>query len=357
MEIPLGQRLRQLGGPVLLTGHTGFKGTWMTLLLEHLRVPVVGYALSPERDSLFARANRGGLISEVFADIRDYSKLESWIDCQKPSVIIHMAAQPIVLKSYENPHQTFEINVMGTANVLDIAFKKSYIKTLIIVTSDKVYRNDDSGKAFIETDPLQGKDPYSASKVGTESVISAWQQIASINGGPRVVSVRSGNVIGGGDLSENRLIPDLIRGSIKNESVYLRNPDSTRPWQHVLDPLKGYLMAAEESLSNPQLRCLNFGPLEVSLSVRKIAEIAKVYFPNVKIEFGESVPFNSHESLFLNLDSSLSRREIEWQPNLSQSAAIESTFEWWKNLLNLKSTAQDLCDAEIDLYLKSDVGS
>jgi CDP-glucose 4,6-dehydratase len=329
----------------------------MTFLLEHLNVPVVGYALSPESDSLFVRGKRDGLIPEVFADIRDYSKLEFWIDLHKPAVIIHMAAQPIVLKSYVNPHETFDINVMGTANVLDIAFKRDFIKTVIVVTTDKVYRNDNSGKAFIETDPLQGKDPYSASKVGTESVISAWQQIALISGGPQVISVRSGNVIGGGDFSENRLIPDLIRGVIKNESVSLRNPESTRPWQHVLDPLRGYLMAAEESLSNVELKNLNFGPIELSISVREVAEIAKAYFPKLDIEFGETAVFNAKESLFLNLDSSLSFKEIKWKPTFSQDFAINSTFEWWRKLLDMNSTAQELCKVEIEFYLESDFDS
>jgi CDP-glucose 4,6-dehydratase len=297
------------------------------------------------------------LIPEVFADIRDYSKLESWIDLHKPAVIFHMAAQPIVLKSYVNPHETFDINVMGTANLLDIAFKRDFIKTVIVVTSDKVYRNDNSGKAFIEMDPLEGKDPYSASKVGAESVVSAWQQITLVSDGPQVISVRSGNVIGGGDFSDNRLIPDLIRGVIKKEPVPLRNPESTRPWQHVLDPLKGYLMTAEESLSNLKLKSLNFGPVEVSVSVREVAEIAKSYFPNLDIEFVETVASNAKESLFLNLDSSLSLKEINWQPTFSQDFALNLTFEWWKKLLDNDSTAQELCEAEIGLYLKADINN
>ena len=219
MNYQLGQRLRDLPGPVLLTGHTGFKGTWMTFLLEHLDVPVVGYSLPAEKDSLYDRAERVGVIPEKFGDILNYELLEQFIDKHNPSTIIHMAAQPLVLKSYENPRATFDVNVMGTANVLDIAFKKDFIEAIVIVTTDKVYKNDDSGRAFIETDPLGGKDPYSASKVGTEAVVAAWQQIAKISGGPQVYSARAGNVIGGGDFAESRLIPDIIRGLVRGATL------------------------------------------------------------------------------------------------------------------------------------------
>jgi CDP-glucose 4,6-dehydratase len=262
MDYPLGQRLRELPGPLLLTGHTGFKGTWMTFLLEHLNVPVVGYSLHAEEDSLFDRAERTAAIPEVFADIRDYETLEKFIDLHKPSIIIHMAAQPLVLKSYENPRETFDVNVMGTVNVLDIAIKKNFVKAIIVVTTDKVYRNDNSGRAFVETDPLEGKDPYSASKVGAEAVVSAYQQVSKVDGGPSVVSVRAGNVIGGGDYAVNRLLPDLIRGYLNSKIVQIRNPESTRPWQHVLDPLLGYLLALESAITVKTFDSFNFGPDE-----------------------------------------------------------------------------------------------
>ena len=183
MHYPLGKRLRELPGPSLLTGHTGFKGTWMTFLLEDLNIPVVGFSLPAEKDSLYDRAEREGVIPEVYADIRDYEALERFMDIHKPSTIIHMAAEPLVLKSYESPRETFDVNVMGTVNVLDIAFKKEFVKAIVVVTTDKVYRNDNSGRAFIETDSLEGKDPYSASKVGTEAVVAAWQQISKVSGG------------------------------------------------------------------------------------------------------------------------------------------------------------------------------
>jgi CDP-glucose 4,6-dehydratase len=154
MDYSLGQRLRELPGPLLLTGHTGFKGTWMTFLLEHLNVPMIGYSLPAEKDSLYDRAERTGTIPEALADIRDYKALEQFIELHKPSTIIHMAAQPLVLKSYESPRETFDVNVLGTVNVLDIAFQKDFVKAIIVVTTDKVYRNDNSGRAFVESDPL-----------------------------------------------------------------------------------------------------------------------------------------------------------------------------------------------------------
>jgi CDP-glucose 4,6-dehydratase len=352
MDYPLGHRLRELPGPLLLTGHTGFKGTWMTFLLEHLRVPVVGYSLLAEKDSLFDRAERTGAIPEVFADIRDYETLEKFIDDHKPSTIIHMAAQPLVLKSYESPRETFDVNVMGTVNVLDIAFKKEFVKAIIVVTTDKVYRNDNSGRAFVETDPLEGKDPYSASKVGTEAAVAAWQQIAKVSGGPRVVSVRAGNVIGGGDFAENRIIPDLIRGVMTGKPVEIRNPDSTRPWQHVLDPCAGYLMALEDSLINDGPSHLNFGPTDKSLTVSEVAEIAKRIFPSMQLILQEAQSNEAKESMSLDLNSEKSLEYLKWSPSFDQNQAIESTFIWWHTTINNAAVINELCIQDVKRILE-----
>jgi CDP-glucose 4,6-dehydratase len=346
MDYPLGHRLRELPGPLLLTGHTGFKGAWMTFLLEHINVSVVGYSLPAEKDSLYERAERTGTIPEVFADIRDYEALESFIELHKPSTIIHMAAQPLVLKSYESPRETFNVNVMGTVNVLDIAFKKDFVKAIIVVTTDKVYRNDNSGRAFIESDPLGGKDPYSASKTGTESVVAAWQQIAKVSGGPRVVSVRAGNVIGGGDFAENRIIPDLIKSAISGQPIEIRNPSSTRPWQHVLDPLLGYLSALEFSLSNPNPSHFNFGPIEKSVQVSQIVQTARNFFPNIETRFSHQNDV-AYESRSLELDSSLSSLHLNWFPVFDQQKSIDMTFEWWKKAIETKTSASDLCRDDI----------
>jgi CDP-glucose 4,6-dehydratase len=351
MEYPLGQCLGELPGPLLLTGHTGFKGTWMTFLLEHLEVPVVGYSLAPEKDSLFDRAERLGSIPESFADIRDYKTLEQTIDLYKPTTIIHMAAQPLVLKSYESPRDTFDVNVMGTVNLLDIAFKRDFVKAIIIVTTDKVYRNDDSGRSFIETDPLEGKDPYSASKVGTEAVVAAWQQIGKVSEGPKVISVRAGNVIGGGDFAIDRIIPDLIRGAMSGKPVEIRNPGSTRPWQHVLDPCIGYLMTLEAALNGLDVKSLNFGPKESRYPVQKIVEIAEKVFPELRVSFKTNTD-RTQEAILLDLDSQQSQKILGWVPIFEQMYAVEKTFNWWLSFFEGTYSPEFLCQNDIREYFK-----
>lgn len=355
MQNPLGQGLRELSGPLLLTGHTGFKGTWMTFLLEHLNVPVVGYSLPAEKDSLYDRAERTGAIPEAFADIRNYQALEQFIDLHKPSTIIHMAAQPLVLKSYENPRETFEVNVMGTVNLLEIAFNKDFVKAVIVVTTDKVYRNDNSGRAFVETDPLEGKDPYSASKVGTEAVVSAWQQIAEVSGGPKVVSVRAGNVIGGGDFAEDRIIPDLIRGVMSGDPVLIRNPMSIRPWQHVLDPLWGYLLVLMASTNGKDIKNINFALNQRNLTVGEVVEIAMKEWGEIKAEYGNSSVdenITQSESTNLELNAVVAQKELKWHPHFNQVEAIVSTLKWWRSALAGGVRAQKLVELEVIEFLK-----
>jgi CDP-glucose 4,6-dehydratase len=354
MKNPLGQRLRELPGPVLLTGHTGFKGTWMTFLLEHLDIPVVGYSLHPAKDSLFDRAEREGFIPEAFADIRDCEALEKFIDLHHPSAIIHMAAQPLVLKSYENPRETFDVNVMGSVNLFDIAFKKDFIKSIIVVTTDKVYRNDDSGRAFIETDPLEGKDPYSASKVGTEAVVAAWQQIAKLSDGPKVVSVRAGNVIGGGDFAESRLIPDLVRSYSTGIPFKVRNPESTRPWQFVLEPLVGYLLFLEKMLSgNCEDVTLNFGPIESPIRVKQVIKFITEMLETIHVEPLQRIAkLDSAESKKLSLNPSRALEALSWGPKLSQLDSVEWTIDWWKQyfLHPEPENVRNLCKQQTENY-------
>ena len=351
MEKTLGQALRESRGPMLLTGHTGFKGTWMTLLLAYLKVPVVGYSLAPEKDSLFERSNRVGAIPEVFADIRDYDVLEKFIDDMRPSTIIHMAAQPLVLKSYEQPLDTFDINVMGTAKLLDIASKKKFVKAIAIITTDKVYKNDNSSRAFTEEDCLEGKDPYSASKVGAESVVSAWQQISKISGGPAILSARAGNVIGGGDFAQDRLIPDLIRSLPSGNLTEIRNPEYTRPWQHVLDPLVGYLMAVESLLKGRLIESINFGPDDESISVRNLVIAATSTFPELKtsISFSEATRILK-ESEKLQLNSNLAKELLNWSPRWTSHEAIQLSFRWWKEVIELNANPIALCKRDIENY-------
>lgn len=349
------RHLRGLQGPVLLTGHTGFKGVWMTYLLREMGIQVVGYSLQPHKDSLFERTNRSGAIPELFADIRDFEELDRFIDKVRPSAVIHMAAQPLVLESYKSPRETFEVNVMGTVNLLSSAFQKDYINAVLVVTTDKVYRNNNSGQSFIETDPLEGKDPYSSSKVGTESAVSAWQQISKVIGGPKVISVRAGNVIGGGDLAANRIIPDLIRGYMGKTQVVVRNPKSSRPWQHVLDPLYGYILALESALGAGEIERVNFGPTSKSLPVTEVVNMAEVILGiRTVIEMGTQgeMPKTQSESISLDLDSSYAQRILSWSPCWNQKSAIQATFEWWEKVLSNYCSAEEAIMQDISLMAK-----
>ena len=351
MDLKLGEQLRALPGPVLITGHTGFKGTWLTFLLEHLGVATVGYSLAPEKDSLYDRAKLTGNIPEIYADIREAETFRKFLATHKPSSIIHMAAQPLVLQSYKTPRETFDVNIMGTVNVLNEAFAAEFVQAVVVVTTDKVYRNDNSGRAFVETDPLEGKDPYSASKVGAEAAISAWQQIQKVSGGPKVVSVRAGNVIGGGDWAENRLIPDLVRGFISGEPIEIRNPESTRPWQHALEPLVGYLMTLEYVLEGGVISSINFAPDGESLSVREVVSIAKSSWrTETRVEIMNDFEKSKLESTYLKLNSEFSRKLFPQLPSIEQTSAINKTIKWWVNVHVQGYSPQQECLREIDSY-------
>ena len=343
----VGDELKRLKGPIFITGHTGFKGSWLSLLLNHLGIEHFGYSLEAEEGSLYKRANLERVSSGVVGDIRDLENLSKVIKDVRPSAIIHLAAQPLVLKSYQDPLETFQTNCMGTANVLKAAFETPSVEIVLVITTDKVYRNDNSGRRFVESDPLEGKDPYSASKVAAEAVCAAWQQITKISGGPKVLVARAGNVIGGGDFAKDRLIPDVIRAVSLGNPIKIRNPLATRPWQHVLDPLIGYLKYVEYALleANPE-PSFNFSPSEPSLPVSRVLELAKKQFKNnLKIEYLDN---NLElESLVLDLDPSLANKVLGWKPNWSQQESIEKTLQWWIKLLRMETSAKTLCMAEI----------
>lgn len=320
-------------GPVLVTGHTGFKGTWLTLLLEKLGLEVSGYSLPPLHDSMYSRLSLSGRIPEQFGDIRDTESFSNFIKIHQPRTVIHLAAQALVLKSYEAPIETFDVNVMGTAKVISESMESTSIRNVGVATTDKVYDNQETGRAFVETDPLFGKDPYSASKVGTEAVVAAWQLITNKQNAVKICSLRAGNVIGGGDFAENRLFPDLIRSHINQSELIVRNPESTRPWQHVLDPLFGYLLAISNMQQTNNQLSFNFGPRDSSLNVRKALEIAKENWP-----FELSFNFISNqgaklEAKDLHLNSDRANSVLNWEPKWNQSEAIAKTMDWWSSVL------------------------
>lgn len=340
--------LKSLKRPILITGHTGFKGTWLTLLLESHGLEVSGISLSPEPESLYQRLNRKGQIREHFLDIRDFHTLEKTVVSINPSVVFHLAAQPLVLQSYFDPLGTFETNVMGTANLLQSISGLKERTYVVAVTTDKVYENTESVRKYRESDKLQGKDPYSASKVGTESVVTAWDNMWRQDSSHRICSARAGNVIGGGDFSKDRLVPDIIR-AIKNKTdLMVRNPKSTRPWQHVLDPLLGYISAVDALTRNVDLKHVNFGPTEDSLSVEKLIQFAKE-------ELGEQLSFTDRsnnpqeklESGVLDLDSTLANSILGWKPKWNQEEAIRRTFFWWTEVLSKRLSPFDACNNDI----------
>jgi CDP-glucose 4,6-dehydratase len=341
--------LKELSGPILITGHTGFKGTWLTLMLETLGISTCGYSLPPEDQSLYCSSNRKGLINETFSDIRDFESINNFIKKTKPSLIIHLAAQPLVIDSYKNPKSTFETNVLGTVNILESSFNSESVKGVLVATTDKVYKNIKSSKKYIETDQLEGSDPYSSSKVAAEAAVSAWQKIRSISSGPLVLTARAGNVIGGGDFSKNRLVPDLINGFSNNKNVTIRNSSSTRPWQHVIDPLYGYLKYLEAGLVGGAEKALNFGPIEKSMSVREVVEIAqKAWGPKTNVKFENSNL--QAESDFLDIDPSLAMSTLNWVPRWTQEEAVIFTINWWKKVLFEKIDPLEVCLSDIERY-------
>jgi len=314
-------------------------------------VPIIGFSLPPEDDSLYIRASRQGKITEEFSDIRSYIDLKNFIELHKPSVIVHMAAQPLVLKSYESPIETFDVNVMGTANILDIASKSKSVQIVIVVTTDKVYKNENLGNRFKEHDSLFGKDPYSASKVGTEAVVAAWQQISEVINGPKIVSVRAGNVIGGGDLARDRLLPDIIRSHLTGEPLLVRNKNHTRPWLHVLDPLIGYIKVIDSLLADNTIKSVNFGPIEKSLSVAKVIEISSSLI-DFKFKYPDkNTESRNLESKTLELDTAYANKVLNWYPKFNQVDAIEQTINWWNKVLSKNVSPESACKDDIISYL------
>jgi CDP-glucose 4,6-dehydratase len=352
MEKSVGALLKNLEGPVLVTGHTGFKGTWLIRYLKILGIEAVGYSLPPKADSLYSKSNLFGKTTEQFGDIRRLDDFAQFVQRTKPGVILHLAAQALVSDSYLDPIGTFETNVMGTANVLQVGKSTPGLKAIGVVTTDKVYRNHNDKNRFKEDDPIFGSDPYSASKAACENVVQAWKHIATENHDFPISSLRAGNVIGGGDLSPSRLIPDLVRGHSTQTEVVIRNIQSTRPWQHVLDPLTGYLLAVEHSIREETHQTFNFGPDEPSLSVGEVIDIFQQEWRDLQIVHSPVTSFQ-YESNFLDLNSDLAKNNLGWRPAYKQKTAIHQTINWWDDYFNKRSNACEIVDEQIKEYLKN----
>jgi len=339
------------GKRVFLTGHTGFKGSWLSLWLSSLGVEVKGYALTPPTTpSLFNEAKVDSLIDSQIGDIRDQDVLHDSMTTFNPDVLIHMAAQPLVRYSYDAPIETYEVNVIGTAKVLEVARSCINLKAIVNVTTDKCYENDGRSQGYKENDPMGGYDPYSSSKGCAELVASAYRRSFLQDQGIGVASVRAGNVIGGGDWADDRLIPDILRSFERNEAVVIRNPKATRPWQHVLEPLSGYLMLAQEMYNNHKeySEGWNFGPNQQDVKqVDWILDRMTSNWLNSSWELDKES--NPHEAGFLKLDIAKAESRLGWKPLWKLDHTLEKIINWhnaWIDNKDMKS----ICLAEIKEY-------
>jgi CDP-glucose 4,6-dehydratase len=320
------------GKRVLITGHTGFKGAWLTRWLARLGSDVLGLSLSPSTDPSLHTMLATPLAGEYILDLSDAEATRRAIHDARADIVLHLAAQSLVPESYRDPVTTFRTNVMGTVHLLDAlrsAAAQATAKAVIVVTTDKVYANDETGRSFDETDRLGGDDPYSASKAAVEIIVNSWKRSFMFDG-PPLGTVRAGNVIGGGDWAPHRLIPDIVRAARSGEPLNIRRPDATRPWQHVLDPLHGYLLYAQALASGEMLpSSLNFAPADAkSLTVREIADSLTQAFG---IRGWQYVPApETKEKDALALDASLAFRALGWEPNFSNIEAIANTVAWYK---------------------------
>jgi CDP-glucose 4,6-dehydratase len=326
------------GKKVFLTGHTGFKGSWMLLVLKKLGADVKGYSLKPSySNSLFSYIEKEYQLNSIIDDIRNKEKLKKEILDFNPDFIFHLAAQPLVRKSYQIPTETFEVNVIGTANILESILELENRCSAVLITTDKVYENNENNQLFKESDRLGGYDPYSASKACAELVVSSYRNsFFSLENFPAhkksIATARAGNVIGGGDWSEDRIIPDTMRAINKNGVISLRNPKSVRPWQHVIEPVIGYLILAAKLHNEPAKfsTAYNFGPVPNDhLTVQELVEFAISSFG--KGSWNDVSDINQlHEAIFLKLDISKAMLDIQWKPKLNAKEAINWTIEWYK---------------------------
>jgi CDP-glucose 4,6-dehydratase len=340
---------------VVLTGHTGFKGSWLALWLQSMRAHVHGYALAPSTlPNLFTLANvLDGMASHTIADIRDTQKIHDLFNKVKPEIVFHMAAQPLVRSSYAEPVETYAVNVMGTVNLLEAVRHSPSVKAVVNITTDKCYENKEWAWGYRENEPMGGHDPYSNSKGCAELVTSAYRQsyFSSSNSVNKVASARAGNVIGGGDWSKDRLIPDITKALNANKDIVIRNPKAVRPWQHVIEPLFGYLELGLKLNFDPikYAEAYNFGPnINDALSVEEMA-VKSIKCWGSGIFNVEVSNHNPHEAGLLKLDITKATNELNWKPVLDAQTAVERTINWYKNFYNNKS-ALELMESDIKYY-------
>jgi CDP-glucose 4,6-dehydratase len=341
------------GKRVFLTGHTGFKGSWMSLWLHSMGAVVKGFSLEPNTNpSLYSILSLDALIESEIGDIRDLSILKESLVSFKPEILIHMAAQPLVRHSYKEPLETYSTNVMGTAHVLEAIRFCHTVRGVVVVTTDKVYENKEWPWGYRENEPLGGYDPYSSSKACAELVTAAYKQsFFSTPNAPSVATARAGNVIGGGDWSQDRLIPDAIKAFEENQPLVIRNPSATRPWQHVLEPLSGYLMLAESLFKEGSkfAQSWNFGPDDKDCKTVKwmLDDLVKIWGNDASWVLDQST--QPHEANYLKLDCSKAKHELNWYPRWEVSSVLEMIVDWNKGFRS-GAGMKNVCLQEIKKY-------
>jgi len=346
------------GKRVLVTGHTGFKGSWLSIWLHELGAEVVGVAKDPitEKDNYVLSGIGAKIKADLRADIRDGQRMKEIFQKYQPEIVFHLAAQPLVRSSYEIPVETYETNVMGTINILEAIRVTNSVKAGIMITTDKCYENKEQIWGYRENEPMGGYDPYSSSKGAVEIAIASWRR-SFFNPeqyekhGKSIASVRAGNVIGGGDWALDRIIPDCIRALESNKPIEIRNPQAIRPWQHVLEPLSGYMLLASKIYAEPTNYCesWNFGPKVESITT--VWDMATKVVANYgKGEIRELVtPGALHEAKLLMLDISKATFQLGWEPRMSISQTVKLTVDWYKNYK--ESSAYTICIGQIKEYL------
>ena len=336
---------------VFVTGHTGFKGAWLALWLRQMGASVTGYALAPELNSLGATASISQHVASVVGDVCDADSLQKALAQADPEIVFHLAAQPLVRRSYTEPLLTVQTNVIGTMNLLEASRKTASVRSVIVVTTDKCYDNVETDTPYCEKDALGGADPYSASKACAELLTAAWRRSFCAGQGIGVATVRAGNVIGGGDHAADRLVPDCVRAFSTGDQVNLRKPAATRPWQHVLEPLRGYLLLAEALQSDPQRfgTAWNFGPSldDVQPVSRVVMLLAEAWGDGASYSLAHGD--HPHEAGLLAVDATKARVELGWRPYLDLPTALRWTVEWYRSHLG-GTSAMTLIEAEIARY-------
>ena len=339
------------GKRVLLTGHTGFKGAWLHFWLKQLGAHVHGLSLAPNTSpSLYDLLANDGHHPKGIADIRDRLAVQAVVQQAEPEIVFHLAAQPLVRAGYREPLETFETNVQGTVNLLDALRGVPDLRAVVVVTTDKVYENPEGGAAFTEADPLGGHDPYSGSKAAADIVTASYRRSYFLPRSVGLASARAGNVIGGGDWAADRLIPDAVRALTSGETLDIRRPDAVRPWQHVLEPLHGYMLLAEALWSEPKLGpAYNFGPNPKSTAtVREMIELSAGHFDLSRVSWGDGSE-GPHEAGLLTLDSGKAATELGFAPRLTLAETVSRTWQWYAGLALGKSAA-DLCLTDLIAY-------